>query len=765
MPDRLIPDDEVRTTRWFAPACCVVELNGVCEVLAGGSLIGRYGPGQQGIRNALLLGLSEDKHMHLGHLADAFGISAETLRLLRKVMREQGFEAAVQRRYQGGALTVLTPRVRRRIESLFAEGKRPLEVFRVLKKKVGLRSIERVRSDYLAQGAKPAGAGEATEPAPVETPAQLSLKSTEPELADGRVDPCEPVRGERDMSSPAPAVSETAITESSSSDVAIAQDRAAESAAGTPAMYEKNDDHRANATTRVQSAAHVQHIGAWVMVVLLAREGLFERAHRAGKERVKATALRIALEALVIALCVGESCVEGVRRLQTASAGVLLRAQWAPSASWVRRVLGLLSQEMGGFFLHMAMAVGYVRALRATSDEAVVFYVDNHLRPYSGSAVIRRGWRMQAKRAVPGITDYYVHDEDGRPLFRFDVPEHEGLTQWLPRITGTLRGILDAGEKIILAFDRAGAFPESMASLRDERVSFVTYERRPYPQLLPSAFTQELTMDGVTIQYADLRTNLGKGRGRLRRIALRVPDDRAGHRQVNLLAAGDEPAERFIQIIAGRWNQENGFKHGVERWGINQLDGRATRPYPQDAIIPNPARRRLDRAIRAARAHEGKLRCALAQGDLGSPDRSGIEQELSNVVEEIREFEAQRPSIPPSASLKDTELAGALRRHSGEYKVTIDAVRIACANIEAELALRLAPHMKYPDEAKKLLANLFAASGRLHARADRIIVRLDPAGTVAERTALATLLAEVNSWNPHLPGHPEAPPVQFEVQL
>jgi hypothetical protein len=46
----------------------------------------------------------------------------------------------------------------------------------------------------------------------------------------------------------------------------------------------------------------------------------------------------------------------------------------------------------------------------------------NHMRPYTGKHVIRRGWRMQDKRVRPGVSDYYVHEADGRPLFRIDVP-------------------------------------------------------------------------------------------------------------------------------------------------------------------------------------------------------------------------------------------------------------------------------------------------------------------------------------------------------
>ena len=760
MTSRLIPDDERRSTRWFAPACCVVRTQGAREVFVGGALVGRFGPQEQSIRNAILLGLAEDPQMHLGHLSEAFEISSETLRLLRKVMREEGFEKAVFRRYQGRAVTVLTPPMRRRIHGYFEQGLGSREVFVRLKKKVGMRTIETVRTEFLARRAATSAS---VEPPTRDSVTQLELGSAPSPSLVSSGQPLDVESVTAGSSPSAEVVSQSADKTPVELSMATSTTQAS-LASAIGAMREQDDDHRSNTTTSIQSAAHVQHAGAWVMVALAAREGLFERAQRAVKDRAPAMALRIALEAVVIALCIGQKCVEGVRRLQTTTASVLLRCQWAPSASWVRRILGLLSQEGGGFYLHLAMAAGYVRTLRAQGHATPVFYVDNHLRPYSGDAVIRQGWRMQAKRAVPGITDYYVHDEDGRPLFRIDVPEQESLTALLPRIVGTLREFLGAGDNILLAFDRAGAFPENMSALRNDGVSFVTYERRPYRELLPSEFTEELTLKAETIRYADLRTNLGKGRGRVRRIAMRVPDERKGHRQINLVAAGDEPAARLIEIMSNRWNQENGFKHGVERWGINQLDARTTTPYPQDAVIPNPARRRLDRAIRAARAREGKVRCALATSLVGSPARNNLKEQLAAIRVEVRELEDQRPSLPPSAPLQDTELASTLTRHKGDYKATIDSVRITCANIEADLALRLGPHMKRPEEAKKLIANLFCAPGSVQVLKHQIRVRLDPAGTSAERAALAVILAELSLLNLRLPGHPDAPPLYWEVQ-
>jgi hypothetical protein len=70
-------------------------------------------------------------------------------------------------------------------------------------------------------------------------------------------------------------------------------------------------------------------------------------------------------------------------------------------------------------------------------------------------------------------------------------------------------------------------------AVRPSRFEFVTYERKPYPLLSASSFTEKVTFRGKEFGVHETRTNLGNGRGRLRRIALLAPD---GH-QVNLLAA------------------------------------------------------------------------------------------------------------------------------------------------------------------------------------------------------------------------------------
>jgi hypothetical protein len=342
------------------------------------------------------------------------------------------------------------------------------------------------------------------------------------------------------------------------------------------------------------------------------------------------------------------------------------------------------------------------------------------------------------------------------------VPSNDTLTAWLTPVLKVLRAALGESERMLVAFDRAGAFPEQLAELRDEGFEFVTYERRPYQSLATTAFTESVTVDDETYGVHESRlANLGKGRGRVRRIALLTPE---GY-QINLLAMSEEKKERLIEVMLGRWIQENGFKHGNERWGINQLDQRKVVAYPPDAVIPNPARRRNDNALRLARHREGEARNQLARLKVGDPRRAKVEQDLDQALADQAFLEAQRPHLPKRAPLKETELKDDLVYHLGDYKMLIDTIRVACANAESELAMVLAGELRRPTEAKKVLANLFAAPGQVRVNGKSITVTLEPVGNQNEQEAITKLFQVVNRWNLSLPGDPKGRSLQFRSHL
>ena len=658
--------ESTQSIGWFGPYCSVVDRDGMKQVFVGGVLVGQFDPDarDRGPRNVYAVTLAKDRSVHLGRLAAAFGISEEYLRQLRRWEESEGW-AAVLKRAAGGQWRI-TAAKRGELHALFAAGVTVSEATRRQKRgkeRVSRATVSREWQRWATQREEPTLAAPAAPPAAA---AQLALELP-------------PMEGA--ASSPRLAEDESSVAVEEAEDATEAERVGA--GGGAPGL-------RATiglGTRPVLGGASVQHVGTWLLMGLAERDGLYAEVAALGGG---GASLRVAVEAALASLAIGERTIEGVRRVTTPTADKLLRVERPPAATTVRSRLWQFAKPHGAALM-AAMTQRYLDAAQRDADGAAVFYIDNHLRPYAGKHTVRKGWRMQDRRAVPGTSDYYVHDEDGRPLFRVDVPSHDSLTAWLPPLAARLRDALGPSEQIVLAFDRAGSYADELVGLRDTGFEFVVYERKPYAQVAEREFDRTIAIRGERYQLGEPRQkNLGGGRGRVRRIVLRTPDGK----QINLLAVSTLPAERLVGILlgreaeddpSGRWRQENAFRHGGERWGQNQLDGRKVEPVPPGTIIPNPRRRRLERALTIARTDEGRARCALAKLAPGDESRRArVEAELADAIWRRVHYELQRPLVPKHAPVEDTELAGKLVRHTGELKTVVDTLRIVCANVESD---------------------------------------------------------------------------------
>lgn len=720
-------------TRYFSRMGCVVEYPERRDVFVGGTLIGSFEPEDRPMRNTLLIAAARAEGVRFGKLAEAFGVGVVTVRNVRRRFEKGGLEAIVK---SGGKPRKLTPRLVKRLGKLFDDGLTIDEAHQHIGERVSRAVVGRARKQW-------ADANEAR--------ARREHETQQNETRQQTFDNVLTVKKSGRRSKRKPVAPRDPGGLGTDADEEIGLERAI-----------------------ARGGEHVQHLGSWIMLAMLGVLRLYAgaeylrvdaaRRHSDKNSRrrfVTSAALRVAMDAVAISLVLGEGCVEGVRRIATPSAPTLLRHRRAITPSWARRVLGHFA-EAAGDMLHLVQATTLVQFGEAHADERIAFYVDNHMRPYTGKYTIRKGWRMREKRAVPGTTDYWVHDAQGRPVFRVHSPEHESLASWLRPIGDKLYAALGNTERrVVLVFDRAGAGAETMAELRDAGFDFVTYEKKPYAKLSPSAFDCWVETDGKRYEYTeDRQKNLGKGRGRVRRIALRSPEGE----QFNVAAVSEASSAQVIGWILGRWaNQENQFKHGAERWGLNQLDGRSVEPYPSDSIIPNPARRRVERELQNARKQEGEALRRLSRLEQDDPKRATFEASIEQARAEQQELEALRPSAPTHARVQDTELAGKLVKHRRPYKSLIDTLRVGLANAESELAARLAPYLKRPTEAKKTLSNLVSAPGTVRVTKRSVNITLAPAGTRRELEAFDKLLAQLNQLSLTLPGDNQLRRLRFEV--
>jgi len=748
---------------WFGRAGCVeCDDDGRHVVLVGGSAVGVFDEDDPAARDVLVAMLASTG-VNRQQLAQAFRVSDATVERAVTRFKRGGLKAVADTGHRGG-YSVRTPKLQQRLEALFEQGCGPRAAHREVAKRASYGTVQSLHKQWQADR-RASAAADNIEPIQLDLVAAASNDSTADALALGAIARPDDAAAQADEddalesvdaveAAPAPtdeAAADTPGLEAGDDDggepMDLAEPLVAERGARTELPLEQ--------VLGASEGQLVQHAGAWLLVGMLHAMGVYELAAKWRGKSVGGVVLRIALDAAVLALAVGQNCVEGVRRLQTPTAATLLRHRAAVSASWVRRVLKRFAEKSGTMF--QATVAAKLLQRSAGDEQRVWLYVDGHMRAYTGKHTIRKGWRMQDKRAVPGTSDYYVHDEDGFPLWRVTSSAHESLCAWLGPVVEFARLALGREAIPALVFDRGGAFPMTMATLRALGAEFVTYERKPYTLLTRAVFDQELTLrlascphKPIVIRYTEAtQKNLRGGRGRVRRIAL-LMDDGA---QINLLAVSSLPAEVLIRKQLARWGcQENQFKHEVERWGINQLDGRKVEEYPPDAIIPNPARTKLEHELRLAGAAEGAARCELARIPSEHPRRARLEEDLRRSLERQRELELLRVSVPKRAPVSKTPLAGKLRRHLHSYKAVLDTLRIALANAESDLALRLGEHLDRPREAKKMLANLLLAPGVVRVTPRSVSVRLAPAATRSERAALAAFLRDANRLRLSLPG-------------
>ncbi len=741
--------------------------------------VGSWEPGEQRIRNALMVQLAADPTIVFEDLAKAFEVSSETLRLQRRLFEEKGLSAVLaspEPHHKGGR--AIEPALRRQMERLFMQGKSTSEVAGALAGKAKYGTVEKYRRLWKQKQARmPKPAQQTALPLDITAPAERAPK---PMVSAG-----ESSASPQSADEAAPAVSEGAAADPSTVAAAksdevppiraprneISERIARAAPIAEPAFPETEGMVAEIGELAPFSSKGVQHVGAWLLLVTIASLGLYVHLRSRERRKPRGRPLRVAVDAVLSTLAIGGRCVEGVRRLATSSTAAMMLADAAPSATWVRRTLGgycagnasePLLKDVSGELLRGAKE-------RTPHGKPVVLFLDNHARPYTGKHELRRVWRMQGKCTVPGAMEYWVHDAEGRPVLLIPVAPHASLPETVRAWVPFLREKLGNDTPLLLVFDRAGAFPGLWKWLRDNGVHFVTYQRAKYRKFRREWFRRHgrpMTLresDGekLKVMVQGGQMNLGAERGRVRRIRILLPDNV----QINVVASSTQSAQWLCRTLFTRWRQENAFRHGVERWGINQLDGRQVEDVPAGTMVTNPRRIDLDKLLAEAREREKKLRLQLQQIYPGHPDRPALKRALADNRANQREVVKTRRQTPKKVPIEATDLQGKLKQHTREYKVLVDTFRCVAQNAEAELATILAPNMKSPAEAKRLLQNVFAAPGDIRVSKNAITVTIAPAANRSERAALDAFLADFNRRRLSHPGDPFSRPVCFRLQI
>jgi len=504
------------------------------------------------MRNALMVQLAQDPTVIFEDLARAFEVSSETLRLQRRLFEQSGLAAVMKRaepHHEGGQPVI--PALRRQMERLFSQGKTTGETVAALAGRITRPTVTKYRRLWKEKQAKLPKAAQQTD-LPLQAAPTPSAVGTDSATA-GVAAAAEPAEAQQEEEAVPPIRAPRSETSERTVRVAPAAQPSPSEATGACAELVEFAPF---------SAKGVQHVGAWLLLATIAGLGFYARLRQHDGKHPAGRPLRVAIDALLSTLAIGGRCVEGVRRLATSTAAALLLADSAPSSTWVRRALGGYCAGKVSEELLSDVSGDLLRETRERTPhgQPVVLFFDNHGRQYTGQHLLRRIWRMQDKRTVPGAMDYWVHDAQGRPVLVIPVAPHASLAEAIRSKVSFLREKLGERTPLLLVFDRAGAFPGLWKWLRDGGVQFVTYQRASYRKFCREWFERHGRPVGlrdaegkkVKVLMQSGRKNLGQDRGRVRRIRILMP----ANVQVNVVASSTRSDRWLCQTLFSRWKQD-----------------------------------------------------------------------------------------------------------------------------------------------------------------------------------------------------------------
>lgn len=358
--------------------------------------------------------------------------------------------------------------------------------------------------------------------------------------------------------------------------------------------------------------------------------------------------------------------------------------------------------------------------------------------------------------SMPATTEYWVNDAAGEPVLVVTVQGNRAMTRALLDVMAEVRKVIGPDATPTVVFDRGGWSPKLFRRIRQANFHFLTYRKGHAPVYPRSSFKPlEVRKGGELVErpVRDGDTRL-RGYGRCRCVAILRDDGKQTHiltsRSAEELSTG-EVCER----MSSRWQQENFFRYATESYALDALWTYEIIAGDPNRLVPNPARKKLERQIAAARAERKTLQAAVG-GDFVDADRvmdadtliGRKAPDILRIVEldrQLSQWSAERRPLPSHVPVSTIRNAADIVELARAPKLLLDAVKICAYHAETMLVSHLAPHLgRAEDEARGVVAAAMKLSGDLEVRDGELHVTLAPSSAPRYTRAVAGLAASLD---------------------
>lgn len=432
-----------------------------------------------------------------------------------------------------------------------------------------------------------------------------------------------------------------------------------------------------------------------------------------------------------------------------------------PEVKTLRRKLGRLAE------MKRSHTLGQELARRRVRERGRLFgflYLDGHVRAYHGKHSIAKAFLTRTRLAVPATTDYWVNDKKGDPLFVVTAVANAAMTRMLLPILEGARKLVGPRRRITIVFDRGGWSPVLFQKLL-ETFDILTYRKGRFRHISEKRFVlRKARLDGRPVEYLlhDQPVRFLKGKLRLRQVT-RLTD--TGHQTPVLTSRWDLRDIVVAYRMFERWRQENFFKYMRQEFLIDALADHQVEPDDPTRLVPNPARKAVEKELRAARTGFAKLQEQYGSAALDylegrtatmrefTSDEKRIHREVEEAANRIAALVARRKSLPKKIPLAESKQGQELVKLSTERKHLTNVLKMVAYQIESDLVERLRPHYaRVDDEGRTLIQTALQSTAAIEPVENELRITLAPLSSEHRSKAVAALCQDLNRTNTVFPG-------------
>jgi hypothetical protein len=403
--------------------------------------------------------------------------------------------------------------------------------------------------------------------------------------------------------------------------------------------------------------------------------------------------------------------------------------------------------------------------LHADPCQSGVYFVDEHFMPYAGMLPVGKGYNTKRRRAQAGRVDTTVCDLSGRAVC-FTTGEPSGLSVTLPAALAELRTITGADAKIMLGFDRGGAYASVFTACRDQDVDWITYRRGELatPTALPVQATLTRGQDTVQVVHTDETVTINDY-GPCRQITL----FEHGKPVLQILTSDTTACPgALIWFIRARWRIENLFKY-LDFYGIDYLADYTATIQANTRPVDNPARtaarQHLDLLIEERDALHGLIGALRTDPTIDLTQlnhrSAATQRRIHRLEKQITTAEQDLKTIPAKLPANQVDPNAKRAIHRTTRRGLQMVLRLLAHNAEHWLANQLNAYLQDPREYRATTRNLLHLAGTITYTPQAITVTLDQPNTPRLTRTLTLLLQQINTTPPRIPGDPR--PITYTI--